>query len=89
MEWLDSEEQGDEMLLMGLRLREGIDPRRYASITGRPLNPHRINLLQEQNFLERLRMAASAPPMKAGCCSMRWWRIWRFKSPPRTSSAPG
>jgi putative oxygen-independent coproporphyrinogen III oxidase len=54
MEWLDSEEQGDEMLLMGLRLREGIDPRRYAQIAGRPLNPHRINLLQEQNFLERL-----------------------------------
>jgi putative oxygen-independent coproporphyrinogen III oxidase len=54
MEWLESEEQGDEMLLMGLRLREGIDPRRYALITGRPLNPHRVNMLEEQNFLERL-----------------------------------
>jgi oxygen-independent coproporphyrinogen-3 oxidase len=54
MEWLESEEQGDEMLLMGLRLREGIDPRRYAKIAGRPLNPHRINLLEEQNFIERL-----------------------------------
>jgi putative oxygen-independent coproporphyrinogen III oxidase len=54
MEWLESEEQGDEMLLMGLRLREGIDPRRYAQIAGRPLNPRRINMLEEQNFLERL-----------------------------------
>ncbi len=54
MEWLDSEEQGDEMLLMGLRLSEGIDPRRYALIAGRPLNQRRVNLLEEQNFIERL-----------------------------------
>ena len=31
-----------EMLMMGLRLAEGIDPRRYAALNGRPLPPRRI-----------------------------------------------
>ncbi len=36
-------EQATEMLLMGLRLAEGIDPRRYAALNGSPLppRPHR------------------------------------------------
>src|SRR3954470_3930908 len=34
---LNSEERADEFLLMGLRLAEGIDPRRYAELAGRPL----------------------------------------------------
>src|SRR6185436_12679891 len=42
---LNSEEQADEFLLMGLRLAEGIDPRRYAALSGRPLDPRRIALL--------------------------------------------
>lgn len=54
MEWLDAEAQGDEMLLMGLRLQEGIDPKRYAALSGRSLNPHRVTLLEEQKFIERL-----------------------------------
>ncbi len=28
--------------MMGLRLREGIDPARYAALKGRPLDPDRI-----------------------------------------------
>ena len=39
---LSAEEAGDEFLLMGLRLREGIDPERYRALSGRPLDPRRI-----------------------------------------------
>ena len=39
---LNSEERADEFLLMGLRLAEGIDPRRYAALSGRTLDPGRI-----------------------------------------------
>jgi len=35
-------EAGDEFLLMGLRLREGIEPARYRVISGRPLDHPRI-----------------------------------------------
>jgi oxygen-independent coproporphyrinogen-3 oxidase len=48
---LNSVERGDEFLLMGLRLTEGIDPRRYAAISGRPLDPGRIALLREQGAI--------------------------------------
>ena len=33
--------QADEFLLMGLRLAEGIDPQRYAALSGRALDPKR------------------------------------------------
>ena len=36
---LNSEERADEFLLMGLRLAEGIDPERYAALSGRALDP--------------------------------------------------
>ena len=39
---LTREEQGDEFLLMGLRLAEGIDPARYEAIAGRPLAHRQI-----------------------------------------------
>ena len=39
---LNSEERADEFLLMGLRLAEGIDPERYAALSGRTLDPGRI-----------------------------------------------
>jgi oxygen-independent coproporphyrinogen-3 oxidase len=51
-ERLDAEAQGDEMLLMGLRLTEGIDPARYARLAGRPLDDSRITLLREEGLLE-------------------------------------
>ena len=34
-EVLTSEAEGDEFLLMGLRLKEGIDPRRFEAFTGK------------------------------------------------------
>jgi oxygen-independent coproporphyrinogen-3 oxidase len=48
---LNSEERADEFLLMGLRLAEGIDPRRYAAISGRALDPRRIALLREEGAI--------------------------------------
>jgi putative oxygen-independent coproporphyrinogen III oxidase len=51
-EELSAEAQGDEMLLMGLRLAEGIDPGRFARLSGRPLDPARIAALQADGFLE-------------------------------------
>ena len=51
-EALTREQMADEFLLMGLRLAEGIDPQRYARISGRPLDPARIALLEEQAAIE-------------------------------------
>ncbi len=48
---LSSEERGDEFLLMGLRLAEGIDPRRYSALSGRALDPDRIALLREEGAI--------------------------------------
>lgn len=48
---LTSEERADEYLLMGLRLREGIDPTRYRALSGRTLDPDRINLLREEGAI--------------------------------------
>jgi len=48
---LNSEERADEFLLMGLRLTEGIDPRRYQALSGRPLDPKRIALLHEEGAI--------------------------------------
>jgi coproporphyrinogen III oxidase-like Fe-S oxidoreductase len=48
---LNSEERADEFLLMGLRLAEGIDPRRYADLSGRTLDPGRIAVLREEGAI--------------------------------------
>jgi len=48
------EEEGDEMLVMGLRLREGIDPRRFHRISGRAISEHQIAELKAIGFLETL-----------------------------------
>jgi putative oxygen-independent coproporphyrinogen III oxidase len=48
---LNSEERADEFLLMGLRLAEGIDPARYADLSGRALDPKRIALLREEGAI--------------------------------------
>ncbi|MGZ5876407.1 MAG: radical SAM family heme chaperone HemW [Bradyrhizobium sp.] len=48
---LNSEERADEFLLMGLRLAEGIDPQRYAALSGRPLDPRRIAILREEGAI--------------------------------------
>jgi len=49
---LDSEAQGDEMLLMGLRLAEGIDVARYESLSGRAFDPARLAMLQAEKLVE-------------------------------------
>ena len=36
---------------MGLRLAEGIDPRRYTALSGRMLDPGRIALLREEGAI--------------------------------------
>ncbi len=51
---LSAEEQGDEYLLMGLRLREGIDLRRYEAISGRRLDPRRCAALEEHDLVRRM-----------------------------------
>jgi len=48
---LNSEERADEFLLMGLRLAEGIDPKRYAQLSGRALDPSRIAVLREEGAI--------------------------------------
>ena len=50
---LTAEEEGDEMLLMGLRLAEGIDLDRYHRLAGRTLDPARLNDLIANGMVER------------------------------------
>ena len=62
------QEVADEFLLMGLRLAEGIDIKRYAAIAGRVLDPDRIAALREGGLIEmtaggRLRVSMSGFPV--------------------------
>ena len=61
---LTSEEQSDEYLLMGLRLREGIDVARFEAMSGRPLKRRQIEELAGYGFIDetadgRLRVTPS------------------------------
>jgi putative oxygen-independent coproporphyrinogen III oxidase len=65
---LNSVELADEFLLMGLRLAEGIDPERYASLAGRALDPRRISVLREEGAIAveadgRLRVTQAGFPV--------------------------
>ena len=67
-EVLTREEVADEFLLMGLRLVEGVDPVRYAQLSGRPLDPRRVTFLREQGIVEttpegRLRVTMAGFPV--------------------------
>ncbi len=67
-ELLNSEQQGDEFLLMGLRLREGIDPQRYFLLTGKQLAQSRISELIGDGLVEytrdnRLRVSSEGFPV--------------------------
>jgi putative oxygen-independent coproporphyrinogen III oxidase len=44
---------GDEFLLMGLRLTDGIDPARYRALAGRPLDPARVAALVRDGFVDQ------------------------------------
>jgi len=65
---LNREERADEFLLMGLRLAEGIDPRRYAALSGRELDAARITVLREEGAIivdpsGRLRVTQAGFPL--------------------------
>ncbi|RYC09915.1 radical SAM family heme chaperone HemW [Ciceribacter ferrooxidans] len=53
-EILGTDEQADELLLMGLRLREGVDLARWQQLSGRDPDPAREQTLLEHGFIERL-----------------------------------
>ena len=53
-ETLLPDEAGDEMLLMGLRLREGIDLTRFEQMSGRELDPARLAFLEGEGLVETL-----------------------------------
>jgi oxygen-independent coproporphyrinogen-3 oxidase len=54
--------EGDEFLLMGLRLREGIDPARFTALSGRELAPERIEQLVELGLVEACKGRLRATP---------------------------
>jgi putative oxygen-independent coproporphyrinogen III oxidase len=65
---LSREEQGDEFLLMGLRLREGVDPRRFERLSGREIDRDRLKSLVEDGFIEldargRIRVTPMGAPL--------------------------
>ena len=67
-EILSGQAQGDEFLLMGLRLNEGILPKRFEVLSGRPLGHTSITALIEGGFLEEtatgsLRATAAGVPV--------------------------
>jgi oxygen-independent coproporphyrinogen-3 oxidase len=51
-EALSPGEQGDEYLLMGLRLRSGISPERFKALSGQSLKQSQIDHLMEIGFLQ-------------------------------------
>lgn len=53
-ETLTGENEADEFLLMGLRLKEGIDPARVKQLRGRGLDGARIAALSAEGLLETL-----------------------------------
>ena len=60
-------EQADEMMLMGLRLSEGVSMARHATLAGKPLSAHRITPLVEEELLDiegdRLRATMKGRPV--------------------------
>jgi putative oxygen-independent coproporphyrinogen III oxidase len=65
---LTAEQQGDEFLLMGLRLREGVDPQRFFALTGKKLSPSRISELVGDGLVEytrdkRIRVSSEGFPV--------------------------
>jgi putative oxygen-independent coproporphyrinogen III oxidase len=67
-ELLSTEEQGDEFLLMGLRLSEGIEPTQFEALSGRLLDRTRVSSLVEEGMVEmtqhgRLRVSPAGFPL--------------------------
>jgi putative oxygen-independent coproporphyrinogen III oxidase len=61
-EALDAAEAADEYLLMGLRLREGIDLARLAAIDGRALDETRLSALAQTGLIDRTGARLAATP---------------------------
>jgi putative oxygen-independent coproporphyrinogen III oxidase len=51
---LTASEQADELLLMGLRLREGINLRRWGALAGKDLDPDRTDFLIHHGMIEQM-----------------------------------
>jgi len=62
---LSAEEQSDEYLLMGLRLREGVDIHRYEAISGRRLARSQIDSLAADGFVTEADGRIMVTPMGA------------------------
>jgi putative oxygen-independent coproporphyrinogen III oxidase len=67
-DYLSLEEQGDEFLLMGLRLAEGIEPAEFQALSGRDLDPRRVASLIADGMVEytprgRIRVSAEGFPV--------------------------
>lgn len=65
-ETLTPAQEADELLLMGLRLAEGVDLARYEALAGRPLAGRAIGRMQEQGLiapLDNSRLRATATGM--------------------------
>jgi oxygen-independent coproporphyrinogen-3 oxidase len=65
---LTPEEQSDEFLLMGLRLREGVDIARYSALSGKTLRRGQIDELAADGFIAedspgRLRVTPMGTPL--------------------------
>ncbi len=65
---LTPDEQGDEFLVMGLRLAEGVDPGRYEALSGRALDSGRVRALIADGFVEiapdgRIRVTPAGAPL--------------------------
>jgi Coproporphyrinogen III oxidase and related Fe-S oxidoreductases len=66
--YLSLEEQGDEFLLMGLRLSEGIEPAAFQAMCGRTLDPGKVASLIADGMVEytprgRIRVSAEGFPV--------------------------
>ncbi len=67
-EVLTAEQQGDEFLLMGLRLRVGVDPERFRRLSGRALDQRQVDSLAADGFVEtdaagRVRVTPRGAPL--------------------------
>jgi putative oxygen-independent coproporphyrinogen III oxidase len=67
-EQLGAIERADEFLLMGLRLREGVERERFRLLAGRDFDPSRVTSLSEEGLIEsthdgRLRVTAAGFPV--------------------------
>ena len=58
---LKPDEQADEMLLMGLRLREGIDLKRLAQLGGVAASPTELADLEQLGLIEVMRVSSPSP----------------------------